>query len=101
MIFGRPGSGKSTFALKRHKHTSIPLYHLDKYFFKANWIERNYQEFLKIQQSLVDGTSWIIDGNNVKSLEMRYYSSDFVLYFNYPRWICCLRILKKLFSKNT
>ncbi len=100
MVFGRPGSGKSTFALKLHQSTSIPLHYLDKYFFSANWQERNYQEFLDIQQSIVDLPSWIIDGNNTKSLEMRYCKADLVLYFNYPRSICYLRVFKRLFDKN-
>jgi adenylate kinase family enzyme len=42
-IFGRPGSGKSTFAHKLHLKTGLPLYHLDRYFFVANWVERDYQ----------------------------------------------------------
>ena len=100
MIFGRPGGGKSTFALRLHKQTGIPLHHLDRHFFESNWVERDYQEFLKIQQSLVEGTLWIIDGNSLKSLEMRYARADVVVYFNYPRWICYWRILKRLFDKN-
>lgn len=52
-IFGRPGSGKSTFALKLHQQTGTSLYHLDKYFYTANLAERDYQEFLTIQEALV------------------------------------------------
>ncbi len=101
MIFGRPGSGKSTFALDLHKATKIPLHHLDKHFYESNWVERDYQEFLDIQQSIVDGDSWIVDGNSTRSLEMRYSKADLVLYFNYPRWLCYLRTFKRLFHKNT
>lgn len=100
MIFGRPGSGKSTFAFDLHKATGLPLYHLDKYFFASNWVERDYQEFLDIQRSIVDGHEWIIDGNSTKSLEMRYSKADLILYFNYPRWVCYWRIFKRLFNKN-
>lgn len=100
MIFGRPGSGKSTFAFKVHKLSSLPLYHLDKYFFESNWVERDYNEFLEIQQSLVNQDKWIIDGNSTKSFEMRYSKADLALYFNYPRYICYWRIFRRLFSKN-
>lgn len=100
MIFGRPGSGKSTFAYKLSHLTKIPLYHLDKYFFIENWIERDYQEFLTIQESFAQEDSWIIDGNSVKSLEIRYARADLVLYFNYPRWQCLYRIFKRLFNKD-
>ncbi|MBM3856904.1 MAG: DNA topology modulation protein [Verrucomicrobia bacterium] len=100
MIFGRPGSGKSTFALALSQKTGLPLHHLDKHFFEANWIERNYQEFLSIQRTFVESDAWIVDGNSTKSLEMRYSKADLVLYFNYPRWICYWRIVQRLFKKN-
>lgn len=100
MIFGRPGSGKSTLALRLHNLTQIPLHHLDKHFYESDWIERDYQEFIKIQQSMVDTPSWIIDGNSTKSLEMRYSRADLVLYFNFPRFICYWRILKRLFVRD-
>lgn len=101
MIFGRPGSGKSTFALALSQVTGLPLHHLDKHFYKANWRERDHQEFLNIQQSIIKSDSWIVDGNSTKSLEMRYSKADLVLYFNYPRWICYLRIFQRLFKKNS
>ena len=101
MIFGRPGSGKSTFAHDLHKITDLPLHHLDKYFFTRNWIERDTQEFLNIQQSIVDTNSWIIDGNSTKSLEMRYSRANLVLYLNHSRWLCYLRVFKRIFDKNT
>lgn len=41
MIFGKPGSGKSTFAFWLHQKTKIPLYYLDKYIYLQNWQERN------------------------------------------------------------
>lgn len=100
MIFGRPGSGKSTFALRLSKSTGLKLYHLDKHFYEANWVERDYQKFLEDQQILVNQERWIIDGNSTKSLEMRYSKADLVLYFNHPRAICYWRILKRLFYKT-
>ena len=101
MIFGRPGSGKSTFALKLSQQLHLPLYHLDRYFFTRDWIERDYSEFLQIQKEIVDKDSWIIDGNAIRSLEMRYQRADIVIYFCYPKLKCLWRIIKRRFlSKN-
>jgi adenylate kinase family enzyme len=100
MIFGRPGSGKSTFALRLHKKTGIPLHHLDRHFYTANWVERDYQEFLSIQQNIVNQDTWIIDGNCTRSFEMRYQRADLCIYFNYPRWKCYWRIFKRRIKKN-
>lgn len=101
MIFGRPGSGKSTCALQLHESIGLPLYHLDKHFYEKNWVERDYQEFMAIQHQIVARDRWIIDGNNTKSLEFRYARAHVCVYFNYPRLTCLWRILKrKLVSKN-
>ncbi|WP_052046063.1 AAA family ATPase [Candidatus Paracaedibacter symbiosus] len=59
MIFGRPESGKSTFAKQLCHQTGIPLYHLDRYFFIENWVERDEAEFLEIQRKLVAQDCWI------------------------------------------
>jgi adenylate kinase family enzyme len=100
MVFGLPGSGKSTFATTLSKLTSFPVYHLDRYFFIGNWVERDYQEFLCIQRTLVARNEWIIDGNSMKSLEMRYSRADVAVYFRYPRSICLWRIFKRFVSPN-
>lgn len=100
MIFGRPGSGKTTFAHWLSKKTSLSLCHLDKYFFTENWEERNYNDFLEIQQNIVNRDSWIIDGNSTRSFEMRWSQADLIIYFNYPKYLCLYRILKRYFKPN-
>lgn len=100
-IFGRPGGGKSTFSLKLAQKLKVPVYHLDKIFYVENWVERDYQEFLKLQKDMVDQDAWIIDGNSLQSLEMRYSRADICIYFNMPRMICFWRIIKRFFRKNT
>lgn len=100
MIIGRPGGGKSTFSLKLQKILKIPLYHLDKYFYIDHWQPKDYEEFLEIQQQLINNPSWIIDGNSTKSYENRYAKADLCLYFNFPRYQCYWRIFKRLFHKH-
>ncbi len=100
LIFGRPGSGKSTFAFQLSQQLHLPVYHLDRYFFKNNWQPINYHHFLTIQKKLAAKKKWIIDGNNPDSLEIRYQKCDVGLYFNYPKIICLWRVCKRLFFKN-
>lgn len=100
MIFGRPGSGKSTFATWLSRSLGFPLHHLDKHFYVNNWVERDYNEFLQIQQNIVDTECWIVDGNSTRSLEMRMKRADLVLYFNFSKFICYLRIFKRFFNPN-
>lgn len=100
MIFGIPGSGKSTFAVKLSQRLRLPLFHLDKYFFIQGWQERDYNEFLSIQRELVEKEHWIIDGNVTKSFEIRFSRSDVVLYFRFNRLLCLWRVFKRLICKN-
>ncbi len=100
MIFGLPGSGKSTFAVHLAHQLNLPLYHLDKYFFVKNWIERDNEEFLSFQQKIINQSQWIIDGNALGSLEMRYARADLVLYFCSSRPLCFGRLIKRRFFKD-
>ncbi|HUX78619.1 MAG TPA: DNA topology modulation protein [Alphaproteobacteria bacterium] len=100
MIFGLPGSGKSTLAVHLAHLLKLPLHHLDKHFFIGNWVERDREEFLNFQQNLVNQGRWIIDGNAIRSLEMRYSRADLVLYFCASRPICFGRLIKRRFFKD-
>jgi adenylate kinase family enzyme len=97
MIFGRSGSGKSTFSLKLSEKLNIPLYHLDKYFYIRNWEERDYQEFLSLHKELINQENWIIDGNIIKTYELRYKHADIAVHFCYPRYKAYWRIPKRRF----
>lgn len=100
MIFGIPGSGKSTVAVQLAKRLRIPVYHLDRYFFVKNWVERDAEDFLKIQKELVAKDQWIIDGNAIRSFEIRYARADVVIYFRFNRLLCIWRVIKRLFDKD-
>ena len=99
-IFGRPGSGKSTFAYHLSLKTGLPCYHLDKIFFGPGWVERPSEDFLIDQREWVKKDTWIIDGNSFRSLEMRYANADLCLYFELPFWVCCYRIFKRIITKD-
>lgn len=96
-IFGLPGSGKSTFADKLGKKLNLPVHHLDRYFFVANWKERDRDEFLNWQQSRVNEEEWILEGNSIASLEMRFKRADTIIYFKLPRYVCFWRVFMRPF----
>ena len=98
IIFGRPGSGKSAFAKSLSKELDSPLYHLDRYYFAANWAVRNKAEFLAWQQRIVDRDRWIIDGNNLDSLGVRYARADAAIYFNRSKLLCYWRVCRRRLS---
>ncbi|MGA9530283.1 MAG: hypothetical protein WBQ73_00125 [Candidatus Babeliales bacterium] len=99
MLFGKPGTGKSTYAKLLHQKLKLPVHHLDHYFYGPNWQELDYDFFIERQRLLVKEDQWIIDGNCTSSLEMRYQRAEIALYFNYSRKTCLWRGLKRYLFK--
>lgn len=94
-VIGSPGSGKSTFATKLSKKIGIPVYHLDTLFYKPGWVRVSSEEWVKIQQDLVQKDQWIIDGNYQGSLDTRLEAADTVIFLDFPKILCLWRSLKR------
>jgi Adenylate kinase and related kinases len=101
-IFGLPGSGKSTFAAHLAQRLALPLFHLDKYFFTADWQKVGDPIFTQRHEALIQQEQWIIDGNAnaTRYLEPRFQRADIIIFFKLPRLICTWRVLKRRFIKN-
>ena len=95
LIIGCPGGGKTTFAKSLGAKLSIPVYHLDKYFWKENWTPIPQDEFRKIQNELMQENRWIIDGNFTKSIDNRIIAADTIILFDFPKVINIWRTLKR------
>lgn len=100
LIFGRPGSGKSTYAVNLGGQLKLPVYHLDKIFFESHWKKRDGEDFLKLQQIWADQPDWIIDGNGMATIERRYSKADIAIYFNFPWYLCLWRIFKRFWYRD-
>lgn len=100
ILFGLPGAGKSTFAVRLAKKLGLPLHHIDKYYFVRKWVRRDYDDFCKLQEKMTADEKWIIDGNDIRSLEVRYKRATIAIYFRYPRWRCLWRLIKRTIHKD-
>lgn len=100
-IIGRPGSGKSTFAIQLAQTLDIPVFHVDKIFFTDNWVESPKEGFLRLHTEWINQPTWIIDGNALNSsLGDRYAKADCVIAFTPSKWLCLWRVIKRRFSKT-
>lgn len=95
VIIGLPGSGKSTFAVRLGKALGLAVHHLDKHMFVAGGKKRNKQEFIAVQQEMLDQEGWIIEGCSTSTFEMRFARAETVLYFRPSRLLCLWRALKR------
>lgn len=95
MIVGSAGSGKSTLAQQLGKHYELPVIHLDKHYWLANWTPRANDEWDSIVQQFVQQEKWIIDGNYSRTMDARLNRAEQVIYLDMPRWLCLYRIFKR------
>ncbi|MEO1693462.1 MAG: DNA topology modulation protein [Cyanobacteria bacterium J06631_6] len=94
-IIGSCGAGKSTLAVGLGEKLKLPVFHLDAYFWQPGWQETDAQQWLKIQQQLVKGDRWIIDGNYGSTLDMRLAAADTIIWLDFNRYLCLSRIFQR------
>ncbi len=97
VVIGNAASGKSTLSMKLQEITSIPVYHLDKILWKADWERTPEDEFTSEHDKILENSSWIIDGVAYKSTyEKRFEASDTIIFLDTPLEICKERALQRM-----
>ncbi len=87
-IIGCGGSGKSTLARRMGETLNIPVCHLDRWYWKAGWIETSKDQWATVHDRLCSGASWILDGNYGGTMNTRLRAADTVVFLDLPRWRC-------------
>ncbi|MCK6265854.1 adenylate kinase [Vibrio sp. ZSDE26] len=103
-VFGKPGSGKSTFSKKLAAQTSIQLHQLDSIIYKANGELVDRKTYDKTHQEITSSESWIIDGfGPISSFYERLEAADTLIYIDLPYvisyWFVTKRLLKGVLVK--
>lgn len=88
IVIGCPGAGKSTFARKLREFSGLPLYYLDMLWHKPDQTNISREEFDVRLNEMMKEEKWIIDGNYLRTLEMRLKECDTVFLLDYPLEIC-------------
>lgn len=95
IVIGCGGAGKSTFSRKISKKLNIPVYHLDKIFWNKGWIETQQEKFDSDVKEILTKDKWIVDGNYLRTLDMRSEKADTIIFINMPTYLCLYRIIKR------
>lgn len=95
IVIGSGGSGKSTFSKRIGEITGLPVTHLDKLYWRSGWVEPSKEEWVEIHGKLLEGDSWILDGNFGGTMEARIKACDTVIFLDLPRITCLYRVLKR------
>ncbi|WP_371804510.1 DNA topology modulation protein [Candidatus Lokiarchaeum ossiferum] len=100
MIIGCAGSGKSTLAFNLGTTLKLPIYHLDKVFWKPNWVKISPEDWQQYISTIIQKESWIIDGNYSSTMEIRMRRANIIIYLDFPRFLCLWRVIKRRFQYN-
>jgi adenylate kinase family enzyme len=95
IIIGSAGAGKSTFAKKLGKITGLEVIHLDALFWKEGWVPTGREEWIRVQERLLQKEQWILDGNYGGTMDMRIEASDTIFFLNYSTVRCLYGALKR------
>jgi adenylate kinase family enzyme len=98
VIIGSGGAGKTTFARQLGALCNIPVFHLDGFLWKPNWVTTTAEEEDRILAELVNRPCWIIDGNYGRTMPMRLIAADMIIFLDLSPWLCTARILKRYFD---
>ncbi|WP_342513494.1 topology modulation protein [Sporosarcina sp. FSL K6-1522] len=89
------GVGKSTFARRLGELTGLEVTHLDRLYWKPNWVEASAEEFSAAQQKVVEKDQWIMEGNYTGTFPIREAHADTLIYMELPLRVCLYRVLKR------
>ncbi len=99
IVLGCPGSGKTTFAVKLHNLTKLPLYHLDSIWHNPDKTHISREDFDKKLAEIFSYSKWIIDGNYNRTLEVRFQECDTVFFLTCLCRLAC-RVLQHASEKE-
>jgi len=104
VVFGKPGSGKSTLSKSLAAVTEIKLHALDLIEYKKNGDRVDRVTYDKAHENILSSDSWIIDGfGPMESFNKRLDEADTLIYIELPYivsyWLVTKRLLKGFLIK--
>ena len=101
VVFGKPGSGKSTLSKNLALATGLKLYALDSIVYKKNGDLVDRKTYDMEHENILSSDSWIIDGfGPIESFNKRLDVADTLIYIELPYvisyWLVTKRFLKGL-----
>lgn len=96
-VFGKPGSGKSTFSKKLAASINVPLYQLDSMVYQTNGALVPRAVFDLEHDRILAETDWVIDGfGPISAFYEGLNQADTLIYMDLPYLISYWFVLKRL-----
>jgi adenylate kinase family enzyme len=97
VILGPGASGKSALAIRLWEITELPLIELDKVFWRPGLAATPRDQWVKMQQRLVEEDRWIIDGDlgPYDAVEVRLAAADTIIFLDFSLVRCAWRSIRR------
>ena len=97
VILGPGASGKSTLAIHLGEITGLPVIELDKVFWRPGLAATPRDQWIKLQERLVEANGWIIDGDlgPYDAVEVRLKAADTVIFLDFSLIRCAWRAIRR------
>jgi adenylate kinase family enzyme len=95
LVIGCSGAGKSTLAHAIADRYRLPLIHLDRCYWRPGWIAPAEADWFETVERLIAEPAWVMDGNYSSTMARRAALADAIVYLDFPRRLCLLRVLRR------
>ncbi len=97
VIVGPGASGKSTLAIHLGEITGLPVIELDKLFWRAGLVATPRDQWVKLQERLVEENGWIMDGDlgPYDAIEARLHAADTIIFLDFSILRCAWRAIRR------
>ncbi len=94
-VVGVSGSGKSTYARELSERTGLPLYHMDRLFWRDDWQAVPEAKYLAAHRLLIAEQAWIVEGYIDPAMADRAVAADLIVYLDFPGPLCAWRVFRR------
>jgi adenylate kinase family enzyme len=95
LVWGAPGTGKSTLARAMGSRLGLPVIHLDAEYWRPGWVEPAKDEWAAQVARLAAREAWVMDGNYSGTWELRLPRAEAVVWLDLPRRLYLARTLRR------
>jgi adenylate kinase family enzyme len=102
VVVGRAGSGKTSTAMRLGAEHGLPVVHLDRLAWGPGWRLVDVGQFDALQDELVLGNEWVLDGGYLGSRgwHARLRRADLVVITEAPLPVCLWRIVRRSMRRS-
>ncbi|HUY44576.1 MAG TPA: hypothetical protein VMV92_02445 [Streptosporangiaceae bacterium] len=100
-VFGLPGTGKTTLALRLAGLLGVPCHDLDRILFTSDGRPLPLEEFRARTAALTETGGWVIDGNYSKLADVTWHRADAVIWLDYPLPLIVSRVTRRNLRRLT